>query len=622
MTEPTLSASELADRMSRMFQVLAGDGVPGDTEAFALPDTGSWARTPGATAPVFVRGYVMTSSGLLIPQRYAIGPQPVDFIKVFITAKELLGYVPDRDLLVNGLRGYPLERVIEYVASGLIGLAVSGNDTSQLDRQFAQQLADAPRHRAMAMLAEENPKRVLIAAQPLFALLKAAFCLSPDTAAGDPRPAFLPALLVSFSDYLGTDEDVAELTVTGAPGPLARELISNQLFNSGINHVDLIGRFERRWFELPAERATEERVVDMAAEFEYATGVALRDFIFLGVLFWVNCYQERPRLGPGYVAATGWEPERLQRALDLFIASLDQMRALVQEEVADGGMSWSISSFEQYPVVRMSDGGMLVIDPKLVLRRVCGLLPMFDIEHGLKVRGETKRLARVWESYRYLAEQYALELLRELVTTRLYTEDELAVICQGKRADASVDYGDAWIVVEVTTSRPTRGTVSGEDAAAADKDLGKLVKKVAQLDATITALREKEAVLTGHPGADAPRFYPVLVTADGFPVNPFTLELIRERVTRAGLLVGNDVARLELLDLEDLELVLALHEAGGPTLRELLRDRETAGPIGNVGLKEYVLGIRRPVPRHSAHLDEARARLFQSMRPPADPAAA
>jgi hypothetical protein len=53
-----------------------------------------------------------------------------------------------------------------------------------------------------------------------------------------------------------------------------------------------------------------------------------------------------------------------------------------------------------------------------------------------------------------------------------------------------IDYGDAWDVLELTTSHPRRETVFGLADEFIDADLQKMVAKAKQLDSTICAVRE------------------------------------------------------------------------------------------------------------------------------------
>jgi hypothetical protein len=63
--------------------------------------------------------------------------------------------------------------------------------------------------------------------------------------------------------------------------------------------------------------------------------------------------------------------------------------------------------------------------------------------------------------------------------------------------------------------------------------------------------------------------------------------------------VGEDVAALEILEVEDLHVAAAVAEAGGPSLVDLLRGKE-ASALRDMSLKDYVLldlGLRPGRPK-------------------------
>ena len=86
---------------------------------------------------------------------------------------------------------------------------------------------------------------------------------------------------------------------------------------------------------------------------------------------------------------------------------------------------------------------------------------------------------------------------------------------------------------------------------------------------------------------------PVLVATEGFPVNPMTMLAIEERLKAAGVLQGNQVGPLHIIDQEELHMLEGLAEHGGPGLLETLEAHEVAS-LRNMGLKDYLLVGRRP----------------------------
>jgi hypothetical protein len=114
----------------------------------------------------------------------------------------------------------------------------------------------------------------------------------------------------------------------------------------------------------------------------------------------------------------------------------------------------------------------------------------------------------------------------------------------------------------------------------------------------------------------------VLVVADGFPVNPISVTLLRERLAAAGLLQQSDTAPLEVLDLEELAIIEHIQDAGGPSLRELLAAHEESGVMGNVGLREFILvALRLQLQRGTVESDAMDRLLQWAMSPSPDIAA-
>jgi hypothetical protein len=149
------------------------------------------------------------------------------------------------------------------------------------------------------------------------------------------------------------------------------------------------------------------------------------------------------------------------------------------------------------------------------------------------------------------------------------------------------------VCIEVVSGRLTQKSLAGGTAADFDQDVAKLVeKKVKQLDATIQHLDRDEEKLTGRPRTPERRIFPVVLVANGFPVNPITMAELHERVGRAGLLQGAHVGRLEIIDLDELEQVEALHESGGASLATLLADKQTAN-LFRTALNQYLYFERR-----------------------------
>jgi hypothetical protein len=303
----------------------------------------------------------------------------------------------------------------------------------------------------------------------------------------------------------------------------------------------------------------------------------------------------QPRHQKQEFAELGWSAERLDAALSLFTTDAPTLRSALQSAAStELGLLWDISPLERHPVVELKDGSLLVIDPDLLMRRIVGGLLRYDIVDVLERGGDRKRARRVETCIQHLAEVYAVESLYAMAghgpsSARVFDDAELrrAFARKGRRiADAAVDYGDAWLVVEITTSKLKRQSVTASGKALGE-DLDKLVGEVEQIDATISALRTQESALTGAPASSPRRFHPLLVVAEGFPVNPATTYELRQRVEQRGLLTGADVAPLEVVDTNELGLLEALTEQRGVSVRDVLADKERSS-LATSSVRDYL----------------------------------
>lgn len=547
-------------------------------------------------------------SGLLLPMASSV--QPLDAIGVYITGEELFGADPSPAETATQLQRMPFVQVLEFIAHTLAAYRRPGVATAEADRQFAQQwLLEPARTRALNRL--RDPKRRLVVPQALYALAKLAAFWCDDTLppSADAQPALALFGAVAGLDRAG-ELDPADAVVDTVIGPMSSFLMANQYLNKPLDEDHLMAHFVRQWLELPAERADDPEVVDLEDAFVDVTGAPLRDVLVVASFLRLRAATAGPSVPPDYFDELGWSTARLRAALRVFATDAGTLRAELQEETGEYGVPWGFSKLGQYPVVLLDDGSLLVLDVNLLVGHVFGGLTLYDLVAPLSANGrrpDPARADRIKGCVRHLAEVYAKEVLESLTGSgqscrRVYGEAELRHAVGRKKqrqkvADAAVDYGDGWVIVEITTSKLTRESVAGRpgDLSA---DVDKLVGKVAQLDATIAAVRSRERVLTGAAPAPGRRFHPLLVLSDPFPVNPHSMTLLRRRVAARGLLTGKDIGPLEVVGIVELEMLEALAEQGGPSMREVLAAKEH-GALFRDSVRNYLLLERRDVLRRS-----------------------
>lgn len=583
---------DVARGMASLRDLVAAEGVP-DTRDYLTAVSEESTLLAGSGVPAIRAAGYLLPSGLWVPATVTLDPGPADTARVFITGEDLFGLPVGLDELQAAVAETSIVEALIVVSDWLRQLHAPGADHRQVDLRFAAaHLPPAVSLVARNLLAQ--PHRVLVSEQALYLVLKLACATAPDLAAtvDDSRFRALGMAVVAVTDHLDT-ETVSE----DEPVSLGRELLRNQAFNYRQAESALLSSYRRRWIELPLERMNESRVIDLSAEYERATKVPLADVGAMAMLLWTAAIAHGSAVTPDCLAATGWSHERIQAALRPMVIDLADLRSRVIREVDRYGWVWAVNTFAYTPVVRMPNGVLIVVDPYLVLRRGFGAPLLQDFVDGL----DQAAASRARQCLDHVTELYALEALAAVVgdagASRLYTEQDLRRAFGRKRstADAAVDYGADWLVVEVTTTALRRSTLAGGTAEDIEDDLSRYVDKVQQLDATIKELRADETRLTGA-APHARRFVPVLVLEDGFPINPVSLRTLRQMASVAGYLEGADVDALEVLELDELVMVEGLQQARGWTLVELLRMKSKSA-MREMGLRNFVMLTLRENPQ-------------------------
>lgn len=589
------------------------EGEEGDWIAVPDPSLRYWQ---GSAVPIVGgRDYTTLPSGIIVPREAAAGPQPIDLIQVFLTAEEAFGRRLGLEFVQDEVRSVDRDRLLVRCAVLLGAYEKMQADRQQIDEQLVANWFTEPTATRVRTALRDN--RRLLAPQALLMLMRYAIALSPNEPEAD-RIGRFPALLMAIQDDLGggrrrrsIDEPITFEGDTASV--LFREIVQNQAFHASVDTGTMLARHDLHWNVLPERMRDDRRREDLVTLFAEATGVPFDDFVAVGLALWAIV--EMRGFYPVSREAMGLPrlpPERVDAALGLFSRTADAMRDELLRRDAEFEAQWSFDTFRLFPVIRMDHGRLLVISKDLLLQRLFTWLPIHDLRHGLEKRGpEGKRKgARAYQWFRAVAEAETVESLQNLMPAaggvrRFYGEAEIqdAFGTHVKNADAALDYGDAWVVIEVSTRHLTRESVAGGSSEALDRDIERgVMKKVGQIDSTISELIRDESRLTNDPAMPRRRYVAVLVVTEGFPVNPMSMTAIHSRVAASGLLRDPRIGPLHILDQEDLNIIEAITESGGPSLLQLLLEHE-AGNLKNMDFKSWLIverGLQANRPRRIA----------------------
>ncbi|MER7773611.1 hypothetical protein ABTZ21_01205 [Streptomyces sp. NPDC096191] len=515
--------------------------------------------------------------------------------------------------MLDYLKSANLMQILSFTSYWLARDVDPGRKREEVSRRYVESYFSGVRLIQARGLVSDG--RVFVVPQLLHLLAKLALIYS--SVDGEQKDLEEIALLpLALGDHIDPDVgDGGGVHEDGLPGKMARELVSNQHFNRPLDLPSVIASFSRRWREIPSEQP-HLKLGSFEILFRESVGVELDHLEMVTLAAYVHTMlHEQPIVPVSYFRKLGLSDDEVVQALKHVAGTPEKLKfeIVLDHQSADGDLRWSIAPFERFPLLGVQ-GGVIVLDPKLLIHRVFGWLPYFDVEEAL--RPDKKKVGQLREYAGRVSEVYGLEVVASLapkgVAKSLYSEEDLrrAFGSERKVVDAVIDFGDAWIVLDVSTRRLMRGSVAGTSAEALKKDLETLVgAKAKQLAATIEALRTGSERLTGA-SLDAPRrFHPVVVASEGFPVNPMTTSIIEDMLRRSDLLQEPDVGDLQIVDIAELELVEAVQQYGGPSFPELLKGKEGSG-LYRASLRDYILVERGIKPKRSERLDKIWQGLF------------
>jgi hypothetical protein len=599
-----LTGARFAAHVRQLQRQLGGRKLTGTRNGLVVPEAGR-PYFPGTMAPIVTLSFAKISSGLLVPASVAAGPSPHESLTPYLTADEVLPFDVGASYTLQWLSTVDRASVLIACAQLLARADAIGADWAEITTDLARQgLRDPLATRIENLIKAGN---VLFAPQAILVVAKLALQISPPAGGSTDLAPLLTALLALQKDLSVLDETEDSPDVAGDPDHLYREVVRSQSFSFEHEEAVLMARHRLHWHDLPGELASHPEFVDLPRTFAESTGVSLPDLEVLGIALWVRSIKSPGLPIPlSFFDPLAWTPERLAAVLRLITSTLPDLAAQLDAHQREYGVQWSFDPLRRYPVILLDTAGLLVISPALLLERVFGWLPLFDLTESLKVAGNGKLADRSRAFYARVCERETLATLSQIVASpglapRLYDDSALrtAFGTRKKTADAAVDCGDTWVVVEVSTRHLQRASVLGGSLQALETDLRYGIDdKVDQIEATIGELRHDESRLTGCPPVKGRKYIPLLVVTEGFPVNPMTSRAISHRLAAKGLLAAPGVAPLRIIDQQDLYLIEHVVEGGRDSLLGLLQGYERGNlremPFRNWLISERKLDAQRP----------------------------
>jgi hypothetical protein len=592
------------------------DRPEGDEGDYLVISDPALTYLPGTTIPAVGLRFRTRPDGLLIPENVARPPQPIDLIKTYVTWSEAFGFPPPEGYVAEALRGARRDELLRSCAYLLGAYEKFGASRSDIDRRLTDAWLKEPvRGRVLELIGKGGtlcaPQTLLLLIQ--FALLRPTD--EPDEGTTTPQ---LPALILAIQDGLGGADSGEEHVFTGdTHSRLFRLIVASHHFGQSEDPATTVAHHHQRWVRLARAHATDRNAVDLYAAFREATGVDKDDFTTVGLAIWAHCEtHDAYPIGAAALDSFRIPRESVDRALSLMSATKAEFRQMLLNLPEEYRTEWSFDRIRQFPLLRLDTGDILVLSKTLLLERIYGWLPIFDLTQGYRDAKRRRDSEKADGWFPHLCELDARESLTAIAgRSRYYGQEQIqgAYGTANPNADAAIEYPDAWVVVEIGTRQMQRATVVAGDPDALEADLkAGIDEKAVQLDRTIKDLIRDESRLTWGSAISRRRYIAVLVLAEGFPVNPMTTTAIKERLAAAGLLTDLRVGPLHVLDQEELDMAEAIAEEGGPSLLELLEGHERSTLAASAFKDWLILDRGRGTgPLRPTRLEQIRAEAWQ-----------
>lgn len=537
-------------------------------------------------------------SGLVVPESAL--PAPIDYVGVYVTLDE---YVPDADIL-----GYPDSDAVAaqltaayYPRSDLLlsmslfnRLATRGRETlDEIANYYAGHLSPDLAERLRGLLAgEEGRRRALLARQPLLAAMRYVITNGHDNPVnGDQKPLDVHAILVThaIASGLGRHHD-DEKKLAGYPASLVMEMLRIGLLYQSDDLFAAIDRFSRLWLKFGDEVDVELRASPRELLSD-ASGLQLEDILAMGFGLIAYTMNWKPDLekNPFMRAEFGsFDQDVVDRFLQLVADDLEGFT----RRFADHAGEFDFLPLQQTPVWR-SPAGLLVLDEGFLWDRITTGLYWVVHDFEKESYGDTARI-RWTQAYGQMVERMAEEQIEAMAPTlfgggkTFYTEEDFKDAFDGKQADAGLDFGTAFVLLEVVSAQLSVPTRIEGDLEQFEKDTERLViKKCRQLHDVSMELLSDDSRLTGTSKSPSLTIYPVVVVGGGYPIHPFTDDYIEQILRDENLLRDARVRRLAVVDIGELEILEGLAE-DGPTIIEVLESWKQSS-LHSVALKNFVI---------------------------------
>lgn len=329
--------------------------------------------------------------------------------------------------------------------------------------------------------------------------------------------------------------------------------------------------------------------IDIDNVFQEATGIGLDEYLSIGIGIISHYYKYnteevvlhreqdlnifRPKQ---YFRKTALEGEVLRRVFDFISMTLSDFRSQASKQ-SRREMAYDFLIMKQNPLIKLDDDVFVLISYSYLFERFTTGVYWIVFDH---LRDNAKNNLHLQFS-RYtgvIFQEYVKKVIKHIVerqperAEKLIFDQPYRVAKREYRTPDVMLFGNDYaVLIESSATRiQAKRTTSLGNVQAFGKDCEKMFFNNAKsLDTFIRNMRDGKVCLEGIDARRIRRFYPVIVTIEGFPKYPVIDAYIDSEIKKRKLLSGDDIAPLSTLGIYDLE---ALEKWSDVSLIDALRD--------------------------------------------------
>lgn len=561
------------DALRQLAGASVGRTPEGIEDPLFVPRPGTFYHYGTSVPIVGIASWIRLDSGLIVPASAAVSG-PLDHVGVYVTLDEYLD-IPPGALVKDTVRRHSAEELIIALAALNHYLGDKTAPPEVVD-EFLSRLKPKPATRLRVFMNQHPAGSVVLAGrQSILTAMKHVIGLNVTADLEPVLDVATAALMMSHA--AGTmirPEESSDYVLGNVPQSFFMDMVRLILLHNSGDPYGLIERNSRAWTlddDAPRSNGIEHGMRELV---RLATGLEIEDIWALGFALYAFVLSRKPDAPFVLKDINSDMPSEILAAFQQLVSADAD---LLRREIGDAADPWNFYALERFPVFRVSTG-LVVLDEEFLLERITNGVYWDVFGYLREIPGGENLHLRWAEAFSGISEQLLEQQLNGLRVSAggvrsSYDEHDLQRAYPGRQAcDLCLDFGTHWCLFEIVRRDASFKTRAHGDFDQFKTDIERsIVGKAQQLNDTVGCLAANEADLTGSAPVPNKSYQPVVIVAGRVPSGPHVEEYIKGRLEAEDLLRQPRVLPLAVLDLQGVELLEALAQAGhlvGDVLRE------------------------------------------------------